>query len=87
MGRPRGKWPHYAEWARLDAITVLSELERLAREVQVLIRDSRPVEAVIVAGDIREKAAAARLLLVQAPNGETDPSEPTEEDSHAQTRQ
>lgn len=84
MGRPRGKWPHYAEWARLDAIAALREIERLTREMQALIRDGRYVEAVIAAGDIREKATAARLLLVQAPNGETQ--EPTGEDSSAETR-
>lgn len=83
MGRPLKKWPHYAEWARTDSIAILCEIERLAREVQVLVRDGLYVEAVIAAGDIREKATAARLLLVQAPNGgESEPS-PTEEESNA----
>lgn len=70
MTRPLGKWPHYALWALEDATAALLEIERGAKEAQELIRANRTLEAVIVLGDVRSKAADGRLILGKARNGE-----------------
>lgn len=70
MTRPLGKWPHYALWALEDTQGALIEIERKAKEAQELIRAGRVLEAVIVLGDVRSKAADGRLTLAKGRNGE-----------------
>jgi hypothetical protein len=68
--KPPGKWPHYAEWHRLDAIAALQTIQQQAREAQELMRGGRALEAVILLGDVRERAVEGQRVLEKAKNGE-----------------
>lgn len=70
MSRKPGGWPNYELWALEDAQACLLEIERCAKEAQELIRAGRVLEAVIVLGDVRSKAADGRLILGKGRNGE-----------------
>jgi len=50
MTRRRKKWPHYAEWARQDAI---SEAERGLREAEPVLR-----------GEVRDPIGLMRVIAV-----------------------
>jgi hypothetical protein len=68
--KPIAKWPHYALWALEDAQACLIEIDARAREAQELIRAGHALEAVILLGDVRGKAADGRLALAKGRNGE-----------------
>lgn len=72
MSRPHGKWPHYAEWARLDAIVALEDGDKAFCEVLRLLSDGRKLEAMLAAKDGRLAIARGRLALAQAKH---DPEE------------
>lgn len=70
MPAPIKRWPNYALWALEDAAGCLVDIDQKAREAQELIVAGRTVEAVILLGDVRAKAAEGRLPLAKGRNGE-----------------
>lgn len=70
MGRPAGKWPHYAEWHRCEAIALLDDIILLATQIQDAIAHGRLLEGAILLGTIIRKAGEGKRALEQAKNGE-----------------
>lgn len=68
--KPPKRWPNYAEWHRLEAIAGLQDIQRLSREAHRLMSAGQVVEAVILLGDVRERATAALEELKKAKDGE-----------------
>jgi hypothetical protein len=54
----------------LDAIAALQTIQQQAREAQELMRGGRALEAVILLGDVRERAVEGQRVLEKAKNGE-----------------
>ncbi len=75
MTRPHGKWPHYAEWGRLDAICAFGAIDKAAQSAQDAIRHGRTLEAALTLGDIIRKSAEGRRTLESAKNGDHDANE------------
>lgn len=70
MSRTPGKWPHYAEWHRCDAVSAFADIDRAAQHAQDAIRHGRALEAALLLGDIIRRAADGRRALDQAKHGE-----------------
>lgn len=70
MTRPTGKWPHYAEWHRCDAIAALDEIATLATQSLDSIAHGRLLEAAILLGRLIKRAAEGKRALELAKNGE-----------------
>lgn len=70
MTRPAGKWPHYAEWHRCDAIAALDDISNLTVQIQDSIAHGRQLEAAILLGTVIRKAAEGKRALELARNGE-----------------
>jgi hypothetical protein len=68
--KPPGKWPHYAEWHRCEAIAQMQRVKALTREAQVLLKGGDVVAAVLLLGDVRSAAEDAQRELERAKNGE-----------------
>lgn len=69
MRKPK-KWPDYALSSLEGVLVHLREIEKLSRLAQVAAKDGDRLAAVILNGDIREKAQSATHLLVQARTGQ-----------------
>lgn len=72
MSRPLKKWPHYAEWARLDALAALEESDKAFCDVLRLLGEGHKLEAMLAAKDGRLAIARGRLALVQAKHAQED---------------
>lgn len=73
MRKPK-KWPSYALEALETSLILLAEIEGLSREAQRAAKENDRLQAVIINGDIRERAARAREHLVRAKIGEYENS-------------
>lgn len=70
MPRVARPWPTRALWVLEDTQSVLADIDALARKAQIAARDGNALEAVIVIGDIRNKAVTAKDLLSRARTGD-----------------
>lgn len=62
MTQPK-KWPENAEWARQDALTILSDIHAKSRKAQKLIADGEGLQAIYLLGQIADKATAGKDVL------------------------
>lgn len=63
-------WPRYALWALEDATADLLTIEALARDALEALKAGRMIDAVILLGDVRNKAMDARNTLHKGKEGE-----------------
>lgn len=75
MPRKPKKWPSYALWALEDSLALLREIGDLSREAQKQIHQNNRLEAVILVGDIRDKAQRAANKLMQGKLGQYEQEE------------
>jgi hypothetical protein len=69
VATPRKRWPNHALWALEDVTAILLDIQALARQTQIAVQDNSRLEATIIAGDIRDKAARGVAILSTARNG------------------
>lgn len=60
----RKKWPHSAEWARMDAIAAFAGIRRQLREAQKIMLSS-PLEAMLLIGQAADKTIDGESILRQ----------------------
>lgn len=68
MPRPK-KWPSYALDALLDIREQFRETQRLTRQAQEAVLEGRKLEAIVILGNIQERAGWGVSLTVQAYTG------------------
>ena len=70
MAYKPGKWPHYAleNWEK--TVDALKAIQSMTKEAQVLMRENRPLEAVVVMGDVRDLANAGLIHMIEARSGQ-----------------
>lgn len=68
MPRPK-KWPSYTLEALEDIQAHAKTQQRLTRQAQEAVLDGKQLEAILLLGDIRDKAAEVVSLTVQAYTG------------------
>ena len=66
---PQKKWPHHAEWARMDAIATFKAVRTQLREAQKIMLTS-PLEAMFVLGQAADKTVEGENMLRRARDGE-----------------
>ncbi len=66
---PRKKWPHHAEWARMDCIALASRIAEHTVKAQEALLDGNRLLAAAILADIRGWAKDIQLKLVQAKEG------------------
>lgn len=66
---PPRKWPHHAEWARMDAIAAFAAVRKQLREVQKIMLSS-PLEAMVLLGQAADKCGEGEMMLRRAKDGE-----------------
>lgn len=66
---PPKRWPNEVLWAAEDVDTILRDIQRLGRDIQLVGKETGNLEVVILATDIREKAAIGLHRLTEARAG------------------
>ena len=72
--RPK-RWPNNALNALEDVQAILHDIQAIARDAQTATADGDRMNAIILGGDIRQRAQEARLILSQAYAGTYQPTE------------
>jgi len=67
----RKKWPHHAEWARLDSLALASRIAEHTEKAQRALLDGNRLLAAAMLADIRGWAKDIQLKLVDARGGES----------------
>lgn len=66
---PPKRWPNYALDALEDIQMQFKEMQRLTRQAQEAVLEGRQLEAIVLLGDIRERAVRGVSLTIQAYTG------------------
>lgn len=72
MPRVAREWPTRALWALEDTKALAQEIDKLAREAQIAVNNGNNLEAVIVLGDLRNRAMTIFEKLTKARDGKYD---------------
>lgn len=70
MPRVAREWPTRAMWVLEDTKALAQEIDGLAREAQLAIKDGHNLEAIIVLGDVRNRALTIFDKLTKARAGD-----------------
>ena len=68
----RKKWPHGAEWARLDAIAAFGSVRKQLRDAQQIMLTS-PMEAILLLGQAADKTIEGENILRLAKDNDGEP--------------